>query len=123
MRKVTILGAAVALALAPTAAFAQQAPAQPPAAATPAPADPAAPPAINTITVVDIEELPTPAKTAVEEAVAKSSEADLQQLRATVDATPSIKSALDAKGVTSDQVVAATMGQNGALTVITKKPS
>jgi hypothetical protein len=129
MRKMTILAASAALALATSAASAQQQPAEPPAAPStpapnaPAPNSPSAAPTIQTISVVDIEDLPEATQAQVNEVVAKRSDADLQKLRSSIDATPEIKSALEAKGLTSEQVIAASMGNNGALTLITKKPS
>lgn len=121
MRKTIFLGTAMALMIAP-AASAQQQPAQPPAASQPAPADPSQQPAIQTISVVDIKELPETTQKAVNDAVAKTPEAELKQLRATIESNPQIKSALEAEGVTSEQVVIASMGNNGALTLVTKKP-
>ena len=122
MRKMTILAAGAALAFA-TAASAQQNPAPTPAEpSTPAaPAAPSAAPAIKTISVVDIEQLPEATKAQVEAIVAKRSDADLQKLRGSIDATPAAKSALEAQGLTSAAVVAASMGSDGALTLITKK--
>ena len=121
MRKIMILAAGAALAFA-TAASAQQNPAPQPEPSTPAaPAAPSAPPAIKTINVVDIEELPEATKAQVKEIVAKRSDADLQKLRGSIDATPEVKSALEAKGLTSAAVIAASMGNDGALTLITKK--
>ncbi len=123
MRKLTILVAGAALTLA-TAASAQQQPAEPPAA--PAPAAPNAPspaPTINTVSIVDIKDLPEATQAQVNDVVAKRSDADLQKLRSSIDATPEIKSALEAKGLSSAQVIAASMGNNGALTLITKKAS
>ena len=124
MRKMTILAAGAALAFA-TAASAQQNPAPTPAEpSTPAaPAAPTAAPAIKTISVVDIEQLPEATKAQVEAIVAKRSDADLQKLRGSIDATPAAKSALEAQGLTSAAVVAASMGSDGALTLITKKDS
>ena len=119
MRKMTILAASAALAFA-TAASAQQKPA-------PVPAEPSAPsaqsaaPTIKTISVVDIEQLPEATKTEVKVIVAKRSDADLQKLRGSIDATPEVKSALEAQGLTSAEVVAASLGNDGALTLITKK--
>lgn len=121
MRKLTILVAGAALTLA-TAASAQQQPAEPPA--SPAPATPNAPsatPTINTVSIVDIKDLPEATQAQVNDVVAKRSDADLQKLRSSIDATPEIKSALEAKGLSSAQVIAASMGNNGALTLITKK--
>ena len=124
MRKMTILAAGAALAFA-TAASAQQNPAPTPAEpSTPAaPAAPTAAPAIKTISVVDIEQLPEATKAQVEAIVAKRSNADLQKLRGSIDATPEAKSALEAQGLTSAAVIAASMGSDGALTLITKKDS
>jgi hypothetical protein len=117
-----ILAAGATLMLA-AAASAQQQPAEPPA--SPAPATPNAPsaaPTIQTINVVDIEDLPKETQAQVNDVVAKRSEDDLKKLRSSIDATPEVKSALEAKGLTSAQVIAASMGDNGALTLITKKP-
>jgi protein-disulfide isomerase len=123
MRKLTILVAGVALTLA-TAASAQQQPAEPPAAPAPAaPNAPSAAPTINTVSIVDIKDLPEATQAQVNDVVAKRSDADLQKLRSSIDATPEIKSALEAKGLSSAQVIAASMGNNGALTLITKKAS
>ncbi|MER8545815.1 hypothetical protein [Mesorhizobium sp. M0130] len=127
MRKTTLLAAAATLVLA-TAASAQQQPAQQPspAPAAPAPATPGAQPqapTIHAINVVDIKDLPADTQAKVNEVIAKRSDADLQKLRGSIDATPQVKSALEAKGLTSAQVIAASMSTNGALTLITKKAS
>ena len=119
MRKMTILAAGAVLAFA-TAASAQQQPA--PSPTTPsAPAAPDAAPAFQSIKIVDIETLPDTTKAQVNAVVAKRRDADLQKLRGSIDATPEVKSALEAKGLTSAQVIAASMGNDGALTLITKK--
>ncbi len=119
MKKIFALGAAAALAFTPVA-FAQQAPTQPPAAA-PAPQANPATPDIQSVSIVDITELPAPTQAEVNEQVSKSSQAELKQLRDNIDANPDIKAALTANGVTSEQVVAVSMAQNGTLTLITKK--
>lgn len=120
MRKITILAAGAALAFA-TAAGAQQNPAPADPSTSAAPAAPSTAPAIKTISVVDIEQLPEATKAQVKAIVAKRSDADLQKLRGSIDATPEVKSALEAQGLTSAAVVAASMGNDGALTLITKK--
>lgn len=120
MRKTTIFAATAALMLA-SAASAQQQPATPPTAPAPENAEPAQP-SIQSVNVVDIKELPEATQIQVNDMVAKTSDADLQKLRSSIDATPEVKSALEAKGLTSAQVVAFSMGNNGALTLITKKP-
>ena len=127
MRKTIFLAAATTLMLA-GAAGAQQQPAQQPAPAptTPAPAAPGAQPAVPTIqsvNVVDITELPKDTQTQVNQVIAERGDTGLQKLRSSIDATPKVKSALQAKGLTSAQVVAASMEPNGALTLITKKAS
>ncbi|MGX9574180.1 hypothetical protein [Mesorhizobium sp. f-mel] len=127
MRKTISLAAAATLLLA-TAASAQQQPAPQPGEppASPAPAAPGAQPeapAIQTVNVIDIEELPKETQTKVNEVIAKRGEDGLQKLRSSIDATPQVKSALEAKGLTSAQVIAASMDTNGALTLITKKAS
>ena len=65
--------------------------------------------------------MPAETKARVNEVVAQRSDADLQKLRGSIDATPEVKSALEAKGLTSAEVIAASMGNDGALTLITKK--
>jgi hypothetical protein len=125
MRRIAILTAGAALMFA-TAAGAQQEPQGQPPATMPAPAAPEAPaaaPAIKSVTIVDIEELPEASKTQVDAIVAQTSEADLEKLRGSIDAMPQIKSALEAKGLTSAQVIAASMTQDGTLTLVTKKDS
>jgi hypothetical protein len=125
MRRIAILAAGAALLFA-TAASAQQQPTAQPPAASPAPEAPGAQPtapAVKTVTIVDIEELPQATQTQVDTIVAQTSEADLAALRNSLDAAPQIKSALEAKGLTSEQVIAASMGQDGTLTLVTKKAS
>lgn len=127
MRKTISLAAAATLLLA-TAASAQQQPApqpgEPPAAPAPAApgAQPAAP-AIQTVNVVDIEELPEDTQKQVNEVVAQRGNDNLERLRSSIDGMPELKSALEAKGLTSAQVIAASMSPDGALTLITKKAS
>jgi glucose/arabinose dehydrogenase len=134
MRMITILAAGAALALAmATGAQAQstqapaqapadppmQAPAQPPAAA---PAEAGAT-SIKSVNVVDITELPADTQKQVNEVVTQRGDDNLQRLRSSIDGMPQLKSALEAKGVTSAQVIAASMSPDGALTLITKKDS
>ncbi len=125
MRTIAVLAAGASLAFAVTA-NAQTTPSAPPPAAQPpasAPATPSAAPAITRVNVVDIKELPEATQTKVNEVVAQGNETDLQNLRTSIDGTPQIKSALDAKGVVSAHVIAASMGKDGTLTLVTKKPS
>ncbi|RWD68479.1 hypothetical protein [Mesorhizobium sp.] len=125
MRNAILVAAAATLMMAGSAG-AQQQPTQQP---SPAPIAPAAPkaqsaaPAIQSVNVVDITELPKDAQTQVNQIVAQRGDAGLQTLRKSIDATPKVKSALEAKGMSSAQVIAASMQPNGALTLITKKAS
>ena len=126
MRKMIL--AAAATLMVGGAASAQQQPAQQPAPAptTPAPAAPGgqpAAPAIQSVNIVDISELPKDTQTQVNQVIAKRGDAGLQKLRSSIDATPQVKAALEAKGLTSAQVIAASMNTDGALTLITKKAS
>ena len=123
MRIITILAAAATTLTFAVAANAQspatQPPAQAPATAPEAPA--ATPPTIQSVKIVDMTELPEATQKQVNDVVAKAGDADLQQLRSTIDANPQIKSALEAKGLTSAHVIAASMSSQGALTLVTKK--
>jgi hypothetical protein len=121
MRKIIVLAAAATLASA-TIAGAQQQPTPQPKPAAPSSAQPAAP-AIQSVNIVDITELPQATQTQVNQVIAQRGDAALQKLRSSIDATPQIKSALQAKGLTSAQVVAASMTTDGALTLVTKKAS
>ncbi|MFD1987118.1 hypothetical protein ACFSOZ_32350 [Mesorhizobium newzealandense] len=121
MRKTILITAAATLMLAGAASAQQQ-----PAPATPAPAAPQAQPAVPTIQsvkIVDITELPKDTQTQVNQVIAQRGDDGLQKLRSSIDATPKVKSALEAKGLSSAQVIAASMEPNGSLTLITKKAS
>src|SRR5690606_2939445 len=112
-----------AMIFAAAVAGAQEQPAQPPAGATPAtPETPSATPGVQSVTVVDVTELPQNVQSQVDEVVAQGGEEELRKLRSSVDASPQATSALQAKGLTSQHVVAISMSQDGALTLITKKP-
>jgi hypothetical protein len=124
----TILGAIAALILG-SAAYAQdtqpQVPAaeqaQPPAAGGAASPAPAQTSTIKSISIVDITELPADTQKQVNDVVAKSGDTNLKSLRDSIDASPQAVSALKAKGLTSGQVILASMDPDGTLTLITKK--
>ncbi|MDG4853217.1 MULTISPECIES: hypothetical protein [unclassified Mesorhizobium] len=123
MRKTILLAAAASLMMAGAAGAQQQPAPQPsPAPAAPAAAAPKAP-AIESVSIVDITELPKDTQMQVNQIVAQRGDAGLQTLRKSIDATPKVKSALEAKGMSSAQVIAASLQPNGALTLITKKAS
>ena len=122
MRRTIFFAAAASLIMA-GAASAQQ---QPTPTPSPAPAAPSAQPgvpSIQSVSIVDITELPKDTQTQVNKIVAQRGDAGLQTLRKSIEATPKVKSALEAKGVSSAQVIAASLQPNGALTLITKKAS
>src|SRR5262245_43962677 len=118
MRKIVMLAVGASLLFA-AAAGAQQ--------SKPAPAQPAAPqgqsqpPEVRSINVVDMAQLPKETQARVNEAIAARSDADLQKLRGSIDARPDIKSALQEKGLDSGAVIAASLAENGTLTLITQK--
>lgn len=124
MRKTILLAAAATMTLAGAATAQQQPAPQPaPAPAAPAPTTKAQPPTIESVNIIDIKDLPEATQTQVNQVVAQRGDEGLQKLRSSIDATPKVKSALEAKGMTSAQVIAASMQPNGALTLITKKAS
>jgi hypothetical protein len=124
MRKTIILAAAASLMLAGTASAQQQAAPQPsPAPTAPAPTPKAEAPEIQSVSIVEFTDLPQATQTQVNQIIAERGDAGLRTLRGSIDATPKVKSALEAKGLTSAQVIAASMQPNGALTLITKKAS
>ncbi|WNJ93011.1 hypothetical protein [Bosea sp. 685] len=109
-------GAALALSMAANAQT--PSPTRPP---TSAPQAPSAPPTIQSVNVVDISELPAATQSQVTEIVSQRGDGELQKLRSSVDSTPTIKSALEAKGLSSTHVLFAQMSENGLLTIVTKK--
>lgn len=118
MLKTVFLSSAIVLSLC-AAAGAQQATPSSPAPAQPAPSTGA--PTISNVNVVDVDQLPPQTKTKVDEYVAKQGDDGLKKLRASVDSTPQAKSALQQKGMSSAEVIAASLGNDGTLTLITKK--
>lgn len=118
MRKLIIFTASSFLALG-TMAGAQNstAPAQTP------PADQTAPvaPSIQSVNIVDFNELPAETQSQVSKIEKDRSPDEMQQMRSSIDATPSVASALESKGLTSANVVVASLNPDGALTLITRK--
>ncbi len=77
-------------------------------------------PAITKVEVVDLAELPPEVQTQVTTAAEQSTEADLENMRASIDAHEMAAAALASAGVTSDIVIAAAMSPDGTLTLITR---
>jgi hypothetical protein len=95
---------------------AQGAPSQPEAQTPPAQSSTA----IRSIQVVDVKDLKPALRSQVDELVKRTSEKDIQSLRASIDASPEAASALKAKGLSSSHVVAINV-VDGVLTLFTKK--
>ena len=122
MRKITLLAAGAAFVLAGAASAQQQPAPQPAQPAQPStPSAPAKPPEISRVDVVDIGQLPKETQDRVNQIVAQRGDEGLKQLRSSIDSRSDIKSALDAKGMSSAQVIAASLASDGTLTLITKK--
>jgi hypothetical protein len=120
MRMITILAAGSALMLS-MAASAQQQPSPQPRPPAAAPQAPATAPAIRSVNVVDITELPEATQSQVNQVVSQRGDAELQKLRTAIDGAPNIKSALQAKGLSSVHVLIAQMNDEGTLTLVTKR--
>jgi hypothetical protein len=123
MRIITALATGTALAVMSTVAYAQAPSTRAPSAQAPAAPQqaPGGAPAIQNVKVVDMAELPETTRAEVDKIVAQRGPAELQKLRESIDATPEIKSALEAQGATSAQVIVASLSPEGTLTLVTKK--
>lgn len=119
MRKALLLAASVTLigAVAANAQGSSNSQSQPPVAPS------EAAPQIQRVNVIDVSELPQDTQKQVEQIAAQSTDESLKQMQSSIEATPQAKAALDAKGATSAQVVATSLGTDGTLTLITKKAS
>ena len=67
----------------------------------------------------DLKDLKPEMRSKVDDAVARTSEEDMQSLRKSLDATPEAASALKAEGLSSSQVVAINI-TGGVLTLFAK---
>jgi len=117
MRMITLAAAGAALIL--TGAANAQAPSAPPPAS--APQAPAAAPAIKTVSVVDLDELPAETKDQVNQLLATRTADQLERLRKAIDGAPVAKSALEAKGFSSRDILIAQIDDKGELTIVAKK--
>ena len=120
MRMLPLLAASVLVCL-PVIAQAQSTGTESPASPLPAPNAQQSTPQIQRVMVVDFDSLPPPLQMRVSEAIAAISEDDLRALRASIDATPEVAGALKAKGMNSGEVVATSLDEDGALTLIIKR--
>jgi hypothetical protein len=74
---------------------------------------------IQRVQIVNVKDLKPEMRSKVDDAVARTSEEDMQSLRKSLDATPEAVSALKAQGLSSSQVVAINIA-GGVLTMFAK---
>jgi hypothetical protein len=91
---------------------------QPPASSQEAPATA---PTITSIKVVELDELPEATKAQVNQLVTTRTADELQKLRQAVEAAPAVKSAVEARGFSSRDVLLAQVNNEGELTIVTRK--
>ena len=115
MKTGMILAAALALTTAPALAQTQQ--------STPAPQTQAEQPTVQTVSIVDVSELPAQSQAQVAQIEEERSDQDLANLRQSIEASPQILQALERQGATPADVVAASLSQAGDLTIVTRKES
>jgi len=113
MKTGIFLAAAVALTAAPALAQSTQ----------PAPQTQAQPPAVQSVTVIDISELPAASKQQVERIEEQRTDEELKNLHASIEASPPLVDAIEARGASLADVVAASLSQAGVLTIVTRKES
>jgi len=117
MKTGMILAAALALTTAPALAQAQQ------SAPAPQTQTQAQEPSVQTVSVIDISELPAESQAQVAQIEEQRSDQDLANLRQSIEASPEVVQALERQGATPADVVAASLSQNGDLTIVTRKDS
>lgn len=124
MRMITIAAASAATILA-GAAYAQAPSTERPSTKPPASSQeaPAGAPTITSVKVVEIDELPEASKAQVNQLVATRTAAELETLRQAIEKAPAAKSAVEAKGFSTRDVVLAQVSNEGELTIVTRKTS
>lgn len=113
MKNGIILAAALALTTAPALAQAQQ--------TAPAPQTQAQQTTVQTVSVIDITELPAESQAKVALIEKQRTDQDLADLRKSIETSPALLKALEEKGASPADVVAASLSQTGALTIVTRK--
>jgi hypothetical protein len=76
---------------------------------------------VRSLNIVDMSQLPPDTQSQVKKLIAKTTPADLKNMRSAIDRVPQIKEALQKKGLTSAEVVVASLSNDGVLTLVTKK--
>lgn len=72
------------------------------------------------IQIVEFKDLPTSSQNQVDTVIATMEQDGLRKLHQSIDAIPAAAQALKAKGLSSSQVVVASLDDEGTLTLITK---
>lgn len=122
MRMITIAAVGAAAILA-GAANAQAPSTERPSAKPPTSSQeaPTSAPTISSVKVVEFDELPETSKAQVNQLVATRTADELQKLREAIEKAPAVKSAVEAKGFSSRDVVLAQVSNDGELTIVTRK--
>lgn len=115
MKTGIILAAALALTTAPALAQTQQ--------PAPAPQTQAQQPTIQSVSIIDVTELPAESQSQVAQIEEQRTEAELENLHKSIETSPALLAALEEKGASLEDVVAASLSQEGALTIVTRKNS
>lgn len=99
-------------------AHAQELESVPPAPQSPGSPNPSA---IRSVTVRDMGSLPPAARAQIGAAISQTSQDDLRQLRDAIDSTPMASLALKARGMSSAEIIAAALDDDGELTLIAQE--
>ena len=97
---------------------APQKPAAPPSTST---QEPAPRSAVRSVAVVEINELPEATRSQLNDLVRQRSADEQSQLQQAIEGAPMVKTAVEAKGFRSSDVVLAQVTDAGVLTVVTRR--
>ncbi len=98
-----------------------QAPATPSPQAQSTPSDDEKTGTIKSISIVDMDALPAAAQEQVTQQSKAQPAGQLEQIQATIENEPKLKSALAVKGFTARDVVMASLDDDGELTIVAKR--
>lgn len=115
MKTGIIVAAALALTTFPALAQTQQ--------SAPQPQTQTQQPTVQTVTVIDVSNLPTESQAQIAQIEEQRTDEDLANLRQSIETSPALLQALREQGAGPGDVVAASLSQNGDLTIVTRKNS